>query len=188
MLSRLFAILALGLGAIAMAGCDRGATKAAQPQETSAAVKPMSRLDRSRAGTALPAVTVTDPTGAELALPDLAGTPVLLNLWATWCAPCVTEMPLLDDLAGDYGKDLQVVTVSQDLQGAAAVEPFFATRDLPRLPQWLDPDNELAFGFGGGAALPLTVLFDSNGEEVWRYYGDRDWASAESRALVEEGL
>ncbi len=116
------------------------------------------------------------------------GEPVLLNLWATWCAPCVVEMPLLDELAADMAGELQVVTVSEDLQGAVAVVPFFEERDLPNLPQWLDPNNALAASYGGGAVLPLTVLYDAQGKEVWRVMGGYDWASEDARAAIEEGL
>ena len=74
----------------------------------------------------MPAANVTDPQGRVLNLGALQGTPVLINLWATWCAPCVKEMPLLDELASEYEGRLRVLTVSQDMQGAEKVEPFFA--------------------------------------------------------------
>ncbi|WP_328585413.1 TlpA family protein disulfide reductase [Croceicoccus estronivorus] len=135
----------------------------------------------------MPDFTVSDPTGKTLRLPDLKGTPVLLNLWATWCAPCVTEMPLLDSLANDMQGKLQVVTVSQDMQGADKVAPFFAEKKFSHLPPWLDPQNDLAFHFGG-TNLPLSILYDADGHEVWRIAGDLDWSSKEARTLVDEGL
>ena len=127
----------------------------------------------------MPAMTVSDPAGRTLDLAALRGTPVLLNLWATWCAPCVKEMPLLDALAGEYDGRLRVLTVSQDMQGAAVVEPFFATGGYARLEPWMDPDNELGFTLGGGV-MPTTVLYDAAGEEVWRVQGGlpSDWRQA----------
>src|SRR3546814_7611737 len=76
----------------------------------------------------MPAVNLTDPHGKTLNLAALQGQPVLLNLWATWCAPCVLEMPMLDDLADGMKGRVRVVTVSQDLRGADTVEPFLANR------------------------------------------------------------
>lgn len=135
----------------------------------------------------MPDFTFSDLAGNKLRLPDLKGAPVLLNLWATWCAPCVAEMPLLDSLAGDMTGKLRVVTVSQDMQGTAKVAPFFAERKFAHLEPWLDTENDLAFHYGAGN-LPLTVLYDAQGREVWRIAGDLDWSGAEARALVNEAL
>lgn len=176
-------------------GCDRQSEEEAQQQEISAgtnadaaAEELNGTLDRSHAGEPLPDVTVTDPAGNTLHLPDAKGKPTLLNLWATWCAPCVAEMPLLDALAARLGESGQVLTVSEDMKGAEVVEPFFAQRDFKHLTQWMDPENDLAFGFGGGASLPLTVLYDAEGKEVWRMIGGFDWSGAEARALIDEAL
>ncbi len=133
----------------------------------------------------MPATNLVDPEGRVLNLGALQGTPVLLNLWATWCAPCVREMPLLDALGTDYDGRLQVVAASQDLVGAVKVEPFFATRDFEYLEPWMDPEGELSEAIGGGV-MPTTVMYDSMGVEVWRVYGDFDWASAEARAAIDE--
>ncbi|MCB2066011.1 MAG: TlpA family protein disulfide reductase [Erythrobacter sp.] len=188
---RLFLCLSACLAAGLVAGCDNGGDESAQEN---AAFPPNSEtlalsgtLERSLAGDAIPAVTVTNPDGEELALADL-GEPVLLNLWATWCAPCVAEMPLLDDLAADLDGQVRVVTVSVDMQGAAVVEPFFAEHQLQNLPMWLDPQNELAFAFGGGPVLPLTVLYDAQGHEVWRVIGAYDWGSEQARAEIVDAL
>ena len=142
-------------------------------------------IDRGFAGQAMPAVELTDPAGATLATADLKGTPVLLNLWATWCVPCVTEMPMLDELAGELGDDVTVLTVSEDIQGAEKVVPFFAERKLANLPQWMDPENALPPAFGA-SSLPLTVLYDGEGKEVWRVLGGFDWAGAEAREMIAE--
>ncbi|GAA4052308.1 hypothetical protein GCM10022213_26070 [Parerythrobacter jejuensis] len=171
-----------------LSGCDRAATDAAQEQGALAGEKTSlaGEVDRSNAGDLMPAVTVTDPDGRELNLAAVQGQPVLMNLWATWCAPCIKEMPLLDELAVERADGLRVLTVSQDMQGAEKVVPFFAERDFEMLEPWLDPDNTLGFHFQAG--LPMTVLYDASGREVWRIAGDYDWTSAEAAGFIDEGL
>jgi thiol-disulfide isomerase/thioredoxin len=188
-------LLSLTLFVALLAGaCDRQSAGEAQQQENSGGAKADSGagdltgiLDRSHAGEAIPDVALADPSGASLELSETGGKPVLLNLWATWCAPCVTEMPLLDGLAGELGDEVRVMTVSEDLKGAELVAPFFAEKKFANLPQWMDTENNLAIAFGG-ASLPLTVLYDAGGKEVWRVIGGFDWSSAEARGLVDEGL
>ena len=174
--------------ALVVAGCDRQSAEPAQPQENAGAEngEPAGKLDRSFAGQAMPEATLADPSGATLATADLKGKPALVNLWATWCVPCITEMPMLDELAGELSESVRVVTVSEDMTGAEAVEPFFAARELANLPKWMDPKNDLAVAYGGGAGLPLTVLYDAEGKEVWRIMGGYDWSTAEARELVAE--
>ena len=92
-----------------------------------------------------------------------------------------------DALAGEYDGRLRVLTVSQDMQGAAVVEPFFATGGYARLEPWMDPDNELGFTLGGGV-MPTTVLYDAAGEEVWRVQGDYDWSGEEARAAIDAAI
>ena len=133
----------------------------------------------------MPAMNVTDLDGRELNLGALQGRPVLLNLWATWCAPCVKEMPLLDELAGDYGDDLRVVTINQDMGGKDKVAAFFADANYTHLESWLDPEAELSFTLAQGV-LPTTVLYDASGVEVWRVPGDFDWSGEEARAAIDE--
>jgi len=190
--------LAMLIGcAAALAGCDRQSGGSAQQPETTASSTPAAagpeqlagKIDRSHAGEAMPDLTFADPSGKKLALGSLKGTPVLLNLWATWCAPCKAEMPALDKLAGDEAGKLRVVTVSQDLKGADLVPPLFATQHFAHLEQWLDPDNNLTFKLGGGSAvLPTTVLYDKSGKEVWRTVGGFDWSSAEARNGIAEAI
>ncbi|WP_225425675.1 TlpA family protein disulfide reductase [Pelagerythrobacter rhizovicinus] len=144
-------------------------------------------IDRSRAGELMPAMTVSDPAGNRFNLAAAQGTPVLLNLWATWCAPCVKEMPQLDDLAGEYGDSLRVITVSQDMGGADKVEPFFAQMQFEHLEPWMEPELELGFALES-QSLPTTVLYDASGREVWRVVGEYDWSSAEVREAIAEAI
>jgi thiol-disulfide isomerase/thioredoxin len=189
--TRLFLICLAAGAAVSLGACDNGAEDAAQENvvasPTSETIDLTGTMDRSFAGETIPAVTVVDPDGQELVLSEVCE-PVLLNLWATWCAPCVVEMPLLNALAADLEGQVRVLTVSEDMRGAEVVEPFFAERDLAHLPRWLDPDNELAFTFGGGPVLPLTVLYDADGNELWRVIGAYDWGTEGARSEVLEAL
>ena len=132
-------------------------------------------------------ITLRDPAGNTL---DLAAIerPVLVNLWATWCAPCVVEMPQLDALAEELGGEVRVLTVSQDVRGAERVEPFFAERRFSHLEPWLDPDAALTVRLSDDGQLPLTVLFDGEGREVLRVEGAYPWDSEEAAALVREAV
>jgi thiol-disulfide isomerase/thioredoxin len=184
-----FALLSLTAAfALVLAGCDRESTEPAQPEGAAAesGEQLAGKIDRAFVGEAMPEAELADPEGATLALASLRGKPVLVNLWATWCVPCVTEMPLLDELAGELGESVTVLTVSEDIQGAEKVVPFFAERQLANLPQWMDPENALAVAYGGGSGLPLTVLYDAEGKELWRVAGGFDWSSAEAREMIAE--
>ncbi|MFN2100071.1 TlpA family protein disulfide reductase [Altererythrobacter sp. MF3-039] len=172
-----------------LSGCDREAPHDSQQQPQLGAAKPelTGEIDRGFSGDLMPAVALTDPAGRSLNTGALQGQHVLVNLWATWCAPCIAEMPLLDELAADYDGRMRVVTVSQDLQGAERVEPFFAQRSFEFLEPWLDPDTRLGFALGD-VVLPTTVLYDASGQEIWRVVGGYDWGSEEARAAIDEAL
>jgi thiol-disulfide isomerase/thioredoxin len=180
----------LGLAVLAPAllgGCDRQSDEKAQPAAapSSAAAAPEARgqLDTSHKGEALPAVTLRDAAGRKLALASLAGKPLLVNLWATWCAPCVAELPTLDALAASHAADLRVLTVSQDMSGTEKVAEFLKARGGTRLEPWLDPKNDLAFHYQV-TTLPTTILYDAKGREVWRYVGGHDWSGPDAAALI----
>ncbi|MEO6387189.1 MAG: TlpA disulfide reductase family protein [Croceibacterium sp.] len=174
--------------ALVVGGCDRESTPPAQQEETSVPEKAdlAGKVDRSFAGQAAPAVTLSDPSGTTLKLDTPSGKPTLVNLWATWCVPCVSEMPLLNAMAGELGDGVRVLTVNEDTKGAEAVEPFFADRGLANLSKWMDPKNDLVIAYGGDASLPLTVMYGADGKEVWRVVGGFDWSSAEAQELVAE--
>ena len=181
-------VLACGLAASTLlGGCDRQSGDAAQPQATAsaAAKEAIGKIDRSHKGELLPAITVKDAGGKSLALASLRGQPVLVNLWATWCAPCIAELPTLDKLAADKAGSLKVLTVSQDMAGTEKVADFLKARGGANLEPWLDPESDLSFGYQAGT-LPLTVLYDSAGREVWRFTGGNDWAGAEAAKLIAE--
>jgi thiol-disulfide isomerase/thioredoxin len=183
LLSRSLTILALGC-AILLGGCDRESGGQAQPQASSAAPLAAGAIDRSRKGSELPDFQLKDPAGKELNLASLKGKPVLINLWATWCAPCVAELPQLNQLAAD-NPGIKVLTVNQDMDKLDKVAPFLAAKGGKNLEPWLNPDNSLAFQFEAGT-LPATVYYDAEGREVWRVMGERTWTGEDTKALLAE--
>ena len=175
----------LGLCLLA-GGCDRQSGKAAQPEASSNAVAGEvvpGAMDRSHKGSAMPEFKLSDAAGKSITLASLKGKPLLINLWATWCAPCIAELPQLDAIAA-AGK-LRVLTVSQDTAKTEKVAPFLTDHGIKALEPWLDPENELISQFNAGD-LPTSVLYDAQGKEVWRISGPRDWASAETADLLKE--
>lgn len=141
-------------------------------------------IDRSHQGAAAPTISFTDPAGKTVSVASFSGKPVLLNLWATWCAPCVAEMPTLDALATAQTGKITVLAVSQDLDGAAKVTPFFAKGGYKALKPYLD--TQAALSIAMQANLPTTILYDATGHEVWRVSGGMDWTGPEAQKLVGE--
>jgi thiol-disulfide isomerase/thioredoxin len=184
--SRLLTAAILGL-TLSVAGCSRETGEPAQPAETKAPAGVASEgvIDRSRKGSEIPDLVFSDAAGKKLELAKLKGKPVLINLWATWCAPCVAEMPALDRLAASKGDAIHVVTVSQDLRQPEKVAAFFKERKLAWLDPWLDPENQLSDQYQV-QVLPTTVYYDANGREVWRYVGPREWGDTETEAMLAE--
>jgi thiol-disulfide isomerase/thioredoxin len=181
-------VLLLGAG-LALAGCSSDSGNGAQGNAAGASAHagaPVSgRLDRSHAGTPAPAITFQDPNGQLATMASFRGRPVLVNLWATWCAPCVVEMPSLDALAAREGEALQVLALSQDLAGREPVTRFFAERAFRELEPYLD--QEMAFMTTLGLErLPTTILYDADGREVWRMVGMADWESERVAGLLTE--
>lgn len=177
-------------GALLAAGCDRQSGEESQPQASQAGQSPPAtraaaeKLDRSHKGEPIPAVTLVDNTGETLDLASFKGKPLLINLWATWCAPCIAEMPTLEALAAREGERVTVLPISEDVGQMDKVVEILRRRKLDRIQPWLDDKGDLGFRYGGN--LPVTVLFDSQGKEVWRWTGGNDWASPEAAKLIAE--
>ena len=182
-LSRSLKIVALGC-ALLLAGCDRQSGDKAQPQASPAGAAQVGKIDRSRKGSEMPDFQLTDPAGKALRFASLKGKPVLINLWATWCAPCVAELPQLNQLAID-NPAIRVLTVNQDMDKLEKVPAFLVQKGGAKLEPWLNPDNSLTFQFGA-ETLPATVYYDANGREVWRIVGPREWLDAETKDLLAE--
>lgn len=166
-----YAGLAVTANAADLTGLDHGALK--KLQITDAAV---------------PETGFVDAAGAPARLADFRGHPMIVNFWATWCAPCRKEMPSLDALQAEFADTpFRVMTIATGRSPEPAIDRFFAETGVAHLPKHRDPDMALARSMGV-LGLPVSVVIDAEGREVGRLIGDADWASPEAKALVQRLL
>ena len=131
-----------------------------------------------------PEFSFEDALGNALSLDDFRGQVVVLNLWATWCAPCRHEMPSLDRLqAAHGGAGLQVVPLSVDRGALEQIEAFYDEVGIRHLDIYRDPQNAAGRALGA-LGLPTTVVFDQDGREVGRLLGPAEWDGPEALALL----
>jgi thiol-disulfide isomerase/thioredoxin len=136
----------------------------------------------------LPELAFTDADDKPLTLGDYKGRTVLLNFWATWCAPCVKEMPSLDKLQAELGKDKFVVLpLSLDGPSKPKVVPFYADRKLANLGIYFDKGKKV-MGALDISVLPTSILVDPQGREIGRLEGDADWDKPEALALMKAAI
>lgn len=136
----------------------------------------------------LPTVLLQDMQGGEHEMVELQGKYVLLNFWATWCAPCRKEMPALDALQKDLsGNDFEVVLVAVGRNPTPAIKKFFTKAKIENLQTWRDPTQQLA-GLMGVFGLPVTVLLNPDGLEIARMQGDADWHSPDAVEFLKRVL
>ncbi|MEM6888635.1 MAG: TlpA disulfide reductase family protein [Pseudomonadota bacterium] len=129
------------------------------------------------------AFQLADDAG-QMSLDAYEGKHILLNFWATWCAPCRKEMPMLAALQDEFGgDDFEVVTIATGRNSPTGIKKFFDEIGVDNLPRHQDPKQALA-GQMGIFGLPITVLIDPNGREIARLRGDADWASDSARAVI----
>src|SRR6266540_1690823 len=117
-------LLLISCAFLALAACQKGQQQSANEAASVAEAGPAKGVDRSHKGQPPPGVSFKDPDGADISLAELAGRPLLVNLWASWCAPCVKELPTLDGLSRSSGTKLQVAAISQDSGPHASVVAF----------------------------------------------------------------
>lgn len=116
-----------------------------------------------------------DQMGAKLSLADFRGQVVVLNFWASWCAPCIAEMPTLDALQESLGPDgLKVVAISLDREGIKKAAPFFRRTGVKHLALYTDRMSDL-FQELEGSVLPTTFILDRDGQVVEKFIGPTDW-------------
>lgn len=133
----------------------------------------------------VPELGFVDAEGEELSLEDFRGRVVVLNLWATWCAPCRREMPSLDRLQAQHGgEDLHVLPLSQDRGDSLdAIRQFYDEEGVETLGIYRDPDSNASRELRA-PGLPTTIVVDRAGREVGRVLGHAEWDSAEAVELL----
>ena len=132
----------------------------------------------------LPEAVLLDAEDAEHRLAEFAGKVVVLNFWATWCAPCLKEMPSLDALQAALGTtDLAVLPIATGRNPVEAIERFYDKAGVTSLPILRDPRQEFARSMGV-LGLPMTILLNRQGQEVARLIGDAEWNGPEAKAIV----
>jgi len=166
-------------------------TKPTPPAPSAAATATTfaSKLTRPEQPIGPPDYTFYDADGKAMKIADLKGKVVVMNIWATWCGPCVTEMPTLAKLQGAYaGKPVEVVAVSIDSESSAAKARIFIAQHSP-LKFYHDREMKLPFKLSPPApGAPTTVIYGKDGMEIARVAGEADWSGAEARALVDKAL
>ncbi len=181
-----------------MGGSDNGgAVKTDAPAaEKAAGTAPAAEIGAAMAGKlaafvrknppeALAEISFLDASGAAKTLADFKGKTVLLNLWATWCAPCREEMPSLDRLQKQLGSDtFEVVALAVDRTGVEAAGKFLKSIKVENLKLYADPTTK------SGTALrvlgmPTTILITPDGKEAGRLSGPAAWDSDEAKKLIE---
>lgn len=132
------------------------------------------------------------PDGKPMTLADRKGKTVLVNLWATWCAPCRAEMPALDTLQKEMGSDrFEVVAVNVDTGDDVKPKKFLADTGVASLEHYRDASmgvfNDLK-ARGLALGLPVTMLVDGDGCLIAHMNGPAEWAGADARKLVEAAI
>ncbi len=164
----LFALLAAGLpSSVSAAGTGEAPPREAAPDITH---------------------SITDETGAEIRIADFAGRPLLINFWATWCAPCIAELPALSRAAKALaGDEVTVLLVSIDRGGAAKAMPFLDTHGVTGVNLGFDPKAQLSRAMQV-RGLPTTILLPADQDAAWRFVGPFEWDDQEMLDLIRRLL
>ncbi|RYH10564.1 TlpA disulfide reductase family protein [Tropicimonas sp. IMCC6043] len=145
----------------------------------------MKKLVLHDAPKSVEAVDVVDMSDAPVSLAHHRGKWLVVNFWATWCAPCRKEMPTLANLQSEMaGKPVEVITVAVGRNPPAAITRFMEEIGATDLVQYRDPRQALARSFAV-LGLPVTVILDPEGAEVGRLIGDAEWDSDSARQILE---
>lgn len=133
-----------------------------------------------------PDLKFTDASGKPLSLAGYRGSGLVVNIWATWCGPCVAELPTFAAISQSLARNkILILPISVDLDGAKAVRPFYASHDIRDLPVLLDPDGS-ATGVLNAEGIPVTIIINPEGQLVGRLDGSANWNSAPTLALVRQ--
>jgi thiol-disulfide isomerase/thioredoxin len=183
--TRLFATLAVGLATVALAAVLYGIIG----RDVHATASPPAVLDKLKLTDGRPAapdIGFIDATGKPLTLAAFHGRYVLVNLWATWCGPCINELPELARLQKELPQDRITVVPVDVLEklDAEKLGAFLTMHQADGLPVYIDRDRATQRGFIANE-LPLTVLIDAEGREVARAAGGQKWDDPASAAYLK---
>lgn len=154
----------------------------AGPEAAALANGEMKKLVFTEAPTPLPEIAIVDATDGERKLAEWQGKWVVLNFWATWCAPCRIEMPSLDRLQAAM-PEIAVLPVATGRNSVEAINRFYADAGVTNLPVLRDPKAALSRELGV-LGLPVTLILNPEGQEVARLIGDAAWDSADAQAVL----
>ena len=148
----------------------------------------LAKFELGKSPKALPDIAFTDADDKPLRLGDYKGKAVLVNFWATWCAPCVKEMPSLDRLQAEMGKDkFIVVPLSLDGPSKPKVQPFYKDKNLTNLGIYFDKGKKVQQALDI-SVLPTSILIDAEGREIGRLQGDAEWDKPEALAVMKAAV
>lgn len=143
---------------------------------------------RQFAPVAAPGLKFTSQTGRGLSLSDYKGHGLVVSIWATWCGPCVAELPSFAAIAPKLAESkILVLPISIDMEGLKAVQPFYASHHITGLPILLDPNGE-APDILNAAGIPVTILITPAGQMVGRLDGGGNWDTPDTVRLVSRLL
>lgn len=131
-----------------------------------------------------PAVSFEDLSGKSASPADFKGKLLVLNLWATWCRPCLEEMPSLEQLQINLRDQLVVLAVSEDRGGAKIVDAFLGKLGLTKVRVYLDPKSDVGHAFGV-RGLPTTIIIGADGNLLGRVEGAAEWDSVEMYGVLK---
>ncbi len=194
-ITALAALATLGLGA-----CDQKPQEAKQTApaaqtaaQTRAPTTPspklhLDKLKRHEDPQPAAATTFQDADGKDHTLADFKGKVLLVNFWATWCAPCVEEMPTLDKLQASLGGDnFAVLAISQDKDGAKVAAPFAKEQGWKNIALYVEPATQF-MREAKLRGLPTTILVDRQGREVARLEGENAWDAPEISKIIQDEI
>ncbi len=182
------ALLAAGAGALLYVLFVASSKPVESADVSRFATGEMARLVAMDAPPPMPTRSLRDANNAETTLAAYQGEVIVLNLWATWCAPCVEEMPTLGAVQRRFGDRLRVVTVSVDAEGQRArAQEQLAELSGGSLPFLLDITRGILFDVQA-PGMPVTIIYDREGREVARLAGGADWDSPEAVAMLEAAV
>lgn len=193
------ALIAAGLVYAMLGGKGNGAAAAAcaPARDVAARIAPFAKgevaaVNVRKTPEPLPVLNFKRPDGTAVTLADFKGRTVLLNLWATWCAPCKKEMPALDALQAQLGgKDFEVVAVNIDTRNADRAPQFLDEIGVKNLVRYTDNSVKIFDDLkakGKAFGMPTTILIDGNGCELGNLAGPAEWASDDAQALIKAAV